>query len=292
MKTVFNNSELCHVWANNWDENRGGRTTNNSIYFDGLTIYSYGRHFELGKKVWVNSAWYIFLNTSSYSNSTLKHQNHLRRAISMNENVISFPFVGGSFNPEFLRKQLENLESLALECFTKQQKAISNFYLHGKGISYMAIIERLSHIFEYNYQVSEKLLETKNLSYAVSKKAKIKAEFKETKRKEKEEAQRLLRQKTEAEKLDLWLRGDYSGQLYNLDIHLRLSKDKRTVETSHGAKVPTIEAIQLLKDIRSNEHVIGRKIGQFIVKETTLDFVVIGCHKITWKAVDQFEKLL
>ena len=44
MKTVFNNSEVCHVFAQ--QEQEYGRSGN--IFFEGKKIYSYGYHYLMG----------------------------------------------------------------------------------------------------------------------------------------------------------------------------------------------------------------------------------------------------
>jgi hypothetical protein len=290
MKTVFQNSEICHVWANNLDKNRSGRASN--IFFDGFTLYSYGRHFELGKKIEVNGTLYTFVNSNSYSNSTRRHQEHLRGAVNRHENVIYLPFPQNQFFGEASAKlAVENLFKQSFEHFKAQIKARTLENEFNAGSAKLAKIAQLCELFKFPLpELSADFIEVKEKAREAREKAWVNAKKAREAREVKEQAKRLILQKSEGEKLDLWLTGDFSGQLYNLGIYLRLSKDRRTVETSHGAKVPTVEALQLLKDIRSNENVIGRQIGNFTVKETTLDHIIIGCHKITWEAIEQFEK--
>ncbi len=85
MKTVFSShSAICHAFANlNEDERltRSGRSTN--IFFDSGRIFSYGRHFEMGrfhKKA--DGSWIVVLTDDTYSVSTGKHQSRLRSAVS------------------------------------------------------------------------------------------------------------------------------------------------------------------------------------------------------------------
>jgi len=79
MRTVFRNTaEAAHVWAAQTQEH--GRAGN--VFFDGPTIYSYGRHFavariyqhaETGESV-------AMFNSRRYSVSTSKHQREAYRA--------------------------------------------------------------------------------------------------------------------------------------------------------------------------------------------------------------------
>jgi hypothetical protein len=80
MKTVFNNSMVCHVWANQSQEH--GRNSNNSLYFENDTIYSYGRHFPIAKIVddYFGQPTVLF-NQANYSNTTAKHQSDCHYAI-------------------------------------------------------------------------------------------------------------------------------------------------------------------------------------------------------------------
>lgn len=81
MKTVVSTSDVAHFWAH---QSQGeARTSNGNFYFDGKTIYSYGRHFpiathhtnEAGESV-------VLFTTRGYSNSTAKHICHVRGACS------------------------------------------------------------------------------------------------------------------------------------------------------------------------------------------------------------------
>lgn len=43
----MNNSMVAHLWANEKQESAHG----SNFYFEGESIYSYGRHFEVGRIV-------------------------------------------------------------------------------------------------------------------------------------------------------------------------------------------------------------------------------------------------
>lgn len=76
MKRVHSPAMIAHLWAN--QSQSDARNATNSFYFIGATIYSYGRHFPIahflpdGRVLW---------NDCYYSNSTSKHQMHVKHAL-------------------------------------------------------------------------------------------------------------------------------------------------------------------------------------------------------------------
>lgn len=75
MKTVFSGDMLFHVWAQNSQSE--GRRTDGRVYFDGPTLYSYGRHFVAGH-VMPDGA--TLITSDSYSISTSAHVGRARSA--------------------------------------------------------------------------------------------------------------------------------------------------------------------------------------------------------------------
>lgn len=76
MRTVLkNNDEVAHVWAQQTQYQ--GSASN--MFFDGKSIYSYGRHFEIARFITDDI---VFFTTKNYSNSTAKHKSKVWRAIS------------------------------------------------------------------------------------------------------------------------------------------------------------------------------------------------------------------
>jgi hypothetical protein len=278
MKTVFSNhSEVCHVWANNTDLNAYGRASN--IFFEGDAIYSYGRHFILGKKFFHEGREITFVNSNSYSVSTRKHQTHLRRAVNGLTFSINFPN-NSCFEIGHLGQVRRDLEDEIKVLIKRQLRAkSSNEYIidvHRKA----DLIKELA--FYFPFVVSPiNLTEIENYE-----KACLHAQNLANSREQREQAKQAKKVEKEKEYLNQWLNGSWNGQLYNLPVHLRLTGDN--IETSHGAKVPLKESLILLNDIREGEDCKGRKIGSFTVIETTLDYVKIGCHVIQWSVINQF----
>lgn len=77
VKTVYRNrQEVCHVWAHGVD--RSIRSGNVFTSDDGRTIYSFGLHFPMARRL---SSAFCLVNPDRYSIRTSGHQSCMRRAI-------------------------------------------------------------------------------------------------------------------------------------------------------------------------------------------------------------------
>ena len=95
MKT---NQEVADAFA------MGYSAKSNKMFTDGVTIYSYGYHSPIAKKVGV----YVLFNRTHYSTTTSKHQSHVRRAIRYN-NVIYCRAIDANKNELYTRSYVEEL---------------------------------------------------------------------------------------------------------------------------------------------------------------------------------------
>lgn len=80
MKKVFSNSaQTIHVWAQQTQSE--GRSSN--VFFEGATVYSYGRHYPLGTIVTNKKGEKAaIINASGYSVTTQKHIREARQAVN------------------------------------------------------------------------------------------------------------------------------------------------------------------------------------------------------------------
>lgn len=69
----MNNSQVARVWANKSKDSANG----SNFYFIGDIIYSYGNHFPIARHI--NNV--ILLTTKSYSYSTAKHINEVKKQL-------------------------------------------------------------------------------------------------------------------------------------------------------------------------------------------------------------------
>lgn len=76
----MNNSMVAHLWAHEQEESANG----SNFYFEGESIYSYGRHFEIGRIVRNKRGEKAYLiNDTYYSSTTSKHQYYVREAYQL-----------------------------------------------------------------------------------------------------------------------------------------------------------------------------------------------------------------
>jgi predicted MPP superfamily phosphohydrolase len=104
---------------------------------------------------------------------------------------------------------------------------------------------------------------------------------------ERQRAKELKELEKSRDLLAKWLNHEYNGQIYNIPVHLRISRDGKLIETTKGAKVENSLALRLLEKLRKGTDVKGEKINGFTVIENTLDHVKIGCHTISWPIINQ-----
>jgi flagellar biosynthesis regulator FlaF len=284
----MNNSQIAHAFMNR----QVIKSSNKNMYYDSDTLYSYGSHFHLAKFFEVGAKKYLFVNTNRYSNSTSKHQGHVRYAVnrSIVDQVFYIPFPENKiYNLDIaIPKIILSLLGSTKKCFNTQLKARSNDYQYQSAIDYLNTAHKVYiefiDLFESSFiqtylNLKDELIDLQ--SVVIQKLETINAN---------KQAKKAKEAQTNGEKLERWIKHKFNGQIYGLNPALRLSKDKSHIETSHGAKVPLNEGIEALTDLRSGKDLIGRKIGGFTVNSVTLDFIVVGCHKISFESVNKFEE--
>lgn len=101
MKT---NQEVADAWAMGYSAKSG------TMFTDGETIYSYGYHFPIAKKV--NG--YVLFNHTYYSATTSKHQCHVRRA--MRGDIVYCRAIGVNDNERYTRACVDRLLCKIVKC--------------------------------------------------------------------------------------------------------------------------------------------------------------------------------
>lgn len=284
MKKVFNsNSQLCHAWANKLQDYGKG----SSMFFEGPVIYSYGHHYEIARFVDApNGEKVVFVNSNGYSKTTAKHTSHVFNSIPDGIKVFEIPFIKGStwngsqnyFNIKFLPNILELMLKNVQNLLDEQLKARSTFYKFYEASEIYSNICEISKLFN--------LSEPKRPNNWLD--AQIKSNDLRNTQQERQEKKQAKELEKSFELLAKWLCHEYNGQLYNLPIHLRISKDGKLIETTKGAKVQLSEALQLVNKIKNGENVLGYKIDGFTVIDTNQDQIKIGCHTMSWNIINNF----
>ena len=273
MKTVFNNSELAHVWAQkvNYQINGSSMFTGKSDYkndfFD--TIYSYGYHFPISRFV----EDFVIFNDSSYSNSTAKHQNYVRNAIR-GQKVYFYTQISG----KKVYSEIKALYKLLLKA-RKPEKYLSEIlslfnsyttYWKEEGKEFDFYHEGIKPFTKEQKKEVAKIISSINSEelFNKAKESEKKAEQKKAKQAAKELKENL--KKFEAHEINRF------NSTYD---YLRISEDKTEVQTSSGAAVSINDASILYRLIKAGKDIKGHKIGYYTV--VSLNGVLhIGCHKI------------
>jgi hypothetical protein len=281
MKTVFNNDMVCHVWAQQTQNE--GRNGNGSLFFEGKTIYSYGYHFPMATFITDNI---VLMNSSTYSVTTTQHQGLAKRALHSGVTVFEVP------NLHNLDKNshIENIKYMinkGIDAIKKASRARSEWSINSNKRLAVKMLEN-STLYAKQFKLSCKRLIKPLQTFLNVDLQEVKAVDKKVREAEQKRLARVSK-----DKVKKWLSGEFNGNLYAINtIYLRLSKDGETVETSHGAKVPLREAILLFKAWKNGKNIHGIKIGYFTVTNANSKIVKIGCHNLKAKQINEFFKEL
>ena len=209
----------------------------------------------------------------SYSNTTAKHINVVSYATShINKIYCSNPKGSHIDNFNFW---LNNAEQLTQKLSRANKPEIY--------ISQLQQIENKANIYAnyFNIDVPETLqsvlkvtTKAEILAYMENKKELIAAE----KLREKKELK-----KKHTTNLKKWRKFE-SGRLYQRDGFDYLRKDTEFFQTSQGVKIPLEIGLKLYKNLANIKQ--GDKFLEYTVNEITKQYICIGCHKITFKEIN------
>lgn len=134
----MNNSMVAHLRANEMGESAHG----SNFYFEGESIYSYGRHFGVGRIVWNKRGEKAYLINDIYcSSSTNKHQHCVRNAIPTGSKVFSVGYnMSNTGNMAFVTSGLESIKD-AIEKYKKARTELSYRDIWGAFKNLMDYIE-------------------------------------------------------------------------------------------------------------------------------------------------------
>lgn len=293
IKTVFNNQQLCHVWAQQTQEH--GKSQN--MFFAGTEIYSYGYHYLAAKFYEVKGQKIVLTNSYNYSNTTSKHNNCVSSALyGLDLETFDVP------NPSELNCE-ENINYMVAIVTNYIQEIFStNKVVNVDGI--FRPLKRLNEVLKTTNQylslVNEKpikldqdLLEA--LEYHLNERMKAYVRNNTPEQRAIKEAKRVKEAARKAEKLQQSLQEDIQSwkagifaslsSLSKLPFELlRISVGGHEVQTTRGASVPLKDAVKALKAFKSGQLDSSLEIGPFTFsrayqadQETV---IVIGCHKI------------
>lgn len=293
MKTVFtSHAKVIHAWIYG-DEDFTGRASR--VFGRGNELYSYGHHFVLAKKVIRKGKTTIFVNNSTYSSSTTKHQSLVRQAIPYDWEVIYVDDPSASLQSNVLvclinLKQVLVLASKArsrkswyLACANGHRDRIHSLQAFGlkKDIKLTASDKRL---IAEPFSLSSFVVDT-----AEYLKQEKRNEAKKLRNRKKADAARAIKHEQSKQK---WLAGEihYFGYTWNEDVLIRFNEDLGVIQTSGGVSITPDEVKELYRRLVAGEDVIGLKIEPYTVLAIDTKIITIGCHKIPLKSVFKLGK--
>jgi hypothetical protein len=273
MKTVFNNSDLVHRFAQQTQTE--GRTSNNCLFFRDNKIYSFGYHYLLGEFLDSNT---ILINNKGYSISTAKHINMLRSATTQYKQYFTNDVC------------LDNVYSQIKTNFDKLGKATKP----GKYI--IPIIQNFESLNEFltlykkvNDLKSEKFKEIKKIYSSLKKdESKFLEQIKNDEKKK--AAKELIKFNEDLVKFQ----NHETNYIYTKSIkedYLRISLDKTMIETTQGLKVDIREAFTLYRMIEQGKDIKGIRISNYTVISLN-GHLKIGCNNINVKNMHNIGKQL
>lgn len=277
MKTVFkSNSELAHGFATGATT---GRASNMFIHNapNGPEIYSYGYHFCIAKLLDNNAA---LVTSRGYSNSTAKHINITRQAIS-HKRLIYCPYPNNTkdANLEYWQRAAASLNT----SINKSPKVgnidelikIKNLVERFCSFFNIDIPENINQCFEVLQ--SEKVVK-KLASLEAQRANRVQNEAKRNKLKRFIELRKFAR----FEASRLYVSGPFD--------YLRINPDSKQIETTQGVKIELNEALRFYNRLKQGLSV-GEKISQYQVNQVG-EVVKIGCHNITAKHLQKIGQRL
>ena len=304
----MNNTQVAHLWAS------GNKTSGkgSNFFFEGDTIYSYGYHFPIARRV--NENLYL-ITQRGYSVSTSKHISYTRRAIP--SYAKTFPVTNsprdsfGTIREEKMkeaRQMLETAEGRTKPLTFERARSLSMFCDETAELFGLFQQEEKDFIvLPYQLELGNiktaciaLMNDTREAFEASEAKKEAQREAREEKRRAKWERQQELERMEALEIVPLWRNGEkvMIWKLRNLPPMLRLIGDK--VETSHGAEVTREEATRAFSFIvaRINRgetwHRNGETcaVGPFSLVSIDSETVTVGCHKFNVQEVLNFGKLI
>jgi len=272
MKTVFTNSEICHVF--NEQKQQTGRTSNRTIFFENNKIYSYGYHYLLGEFIDENT---IVINNKGYSNTTSKHISILINATRDKKQFF--------IEQVDTKRAYENLTNW----LNKLPRATSY-----KDIYMFQIDNTLQKYFEFleytkkdisicDKETHEKIVDLKNSFY--SNLDNLQETIKDQQKRQKEKENNAIK-----ENLIKWKNNEinYFKNKTGKD-YLRLNGEN--IQTSQNVRISINEAKRLLQLIDA-KNIIGQRVDERFIVKSFDNILKVGCHNIDINEINYIKNLI
>jgi len=292
MKTVFNNSEIAHVWANQQQET--GKTANRTMFFDESGIYSYGYHFCIAKHMENKKGKFMLFTTRNYSNTTSKHINLVSFA---SQHIIKvYCYFPDKSITDNLQRWLDEAKNTAKSLIrakkpVKYIQQLQGLYNEASNyVEYMGLgsykIDKIQNkaIFKEFEQIC-KIEKGEEIVQIIEKEREL-----QRKRELKLQRQKAKEHKEELQKF----RNGQNFSIYKINHtfdYLRLNEDKTRIETTQNVQIPVSILPKFIQALKTNQ-TENLTISNYRFNSIDNKMLVIGCHKIEIKECNQILKAL
>jgi len=280
----MNNKQVAHLWANQSRESASG----SHFFFEGDTIYSYGRHFPIAR----HHEGIILFTSKDYSITTTSHKSYVRQACC---HLTSFTVSDVTRKPcvadlKEYAAEIEKLSTLVARARDPQWK-----------LSELETLIREANSFAEIFGFKRRFAMPDETTLAtLREKSKLAAQ-----KKAKQTAIRNAKiERENAESIQKWIAGEQSSLPYTIGkVYLRAkdATDKADgsnplMQTSKGATVPLHEAEKAFRFVIAHRqagwHRNGAnfQVGEFQLDSVNEQGVIAGCHHIAWDEIERFAK--
>lgn len=286
MKTAFSShNKVAHIWASQSQyEGRASR-----VFFEGGTIYSYGRHFPVARFAPEYGNIVLFTD-QGYSSSTGTHKSLIRSAIPSTHQVIycSDPTRSNQHNLDIWADKVGRLRihfAGKTHKVTRGNLAVEIFKLCESASIFCDAVKMAAP--EWVNETDAEMT-ARDYVYELGKAREIK---KAAARAEYEKSMAI----ESAERMALWIAGEnvYTGGFHYHKTALRIKGE--SIETSRGADIPVADAIALWplliraknsgKTIQAGLHTIN--LGVYRFNSFDGNTLIVGCHSIAWPELEK-----
>jgi len=286
-KTVFDTSEIPHLWAHQTQVS--ARNKQGNLYFQDEVIYSYGPHFAIARHVRnAKGVKAVLFTTRTYSNTTAGHIRAVRGSIPASVPVIRVDSVWN--NPSV--QTLDDIQKEIDEHVKKSERAklwkgldefstlASEFEVCAKFIG----SRRKAKLPHAEWFATQKSLMHIQLDAKAEQRAKREAQ---------RQAQQAIQREKDKADFEAWFHDTtvsfpYSFQTYNT-AYMRVNGDE--IETSQGARV-SLEHVRRVapfiiglldkgESYRKNGHTLH--LGHYEIESLENGVLTVGCHRFDEK---------
>lgn len=311
MRQVFKTDELAHIWAHQGQGS--GRNPNNSCYFEGDTIFSYGSHYPIAKLVTTPSGEQaVLLNGNGSTHTTQMHRSAVYSAVN---HLTVFDVDDPKASMEDHIKHFQSRIDQAFENINKGSKALKLKRIQALNKVLNTAFE-FSRFFELNHKFvvpsfsfSEdqlkdlQLAAEKHTAMIISRRAaKCEADrLRWEAYKGEQEAKNEALKATFETRVEIWRNGGAYNFKFGEAVPTMLRIVGGEVETSKHAVFPlkdAIKALNLLKTLeRGRDYIFNgvdkAKLGMYHIDSVDSEGTVrAGCHIVKAVEIEVFSCLV